>query len=870
MTISRVSYSVAASPVSAVTSLTVTAPSSLTPGNILVAALVVGLGGQGQLPTPPGGWTSQAVTDTASTANGNIGIWTHVVGSSEPSSYTWTWNYTAVAGLVVAQYSGNDLLVVSGSGQAGAPGTVSNFDWSAVSNSYPLNQAVLLSSYTGNNNVSAAGPYATPTGFTVFEVFGADAAGAVEGGFEDASITPSYTYLSPTLQSATMQYASVQLAEGATAPNAPILQAPANASSLDASGGVVFQAAYSATDTYNQNAYAAEIELSGAAAFSFYNASTNALQSTEVFNSSLVAPGASWSWAIPGTALANGNTYVWSARSQEAGANLQGPYASTFTFNTAAAPSLTVSYPTGTVVSAAPALGYTATPASGDSIQGGRWLIYTTAATQASGFSIDIGEGVIPAGAISDVTWTGNPGSVAMASGASLLNHTGYTAYAAVYETGTIWSSTVSSACTVTFDSPATPTITATPTTDPATGCPMIQVTVQGHDNLLSAVDASFETGVGTWVPGGETSLSQSSAEALDGSYSLALTADVASAQLYARTGPYPVLGGASLLGMASVRAAATAEQFEAVLEYWQNGAFTGSVSSGVAVTDTVGGWTTVSVSGEVPASGVDQVALRVMMPTAVAASGEVHYIDCAGIFPGTVTEWTAGGFAGVGQAIVTRTDQTGTGLGGTPFYVRGASQANPATLPTPSQQAVLNDYELVPGHDYTYQATTQVVVNSATTLTSPPSAPSAQQAVTTSGWWELDPTNPSSAVSAQVTNWQPVNTLPAAAHQVMGQKVMNFVTDVPLNQDFSATFEIFNASTYDALEALLTSSATLFISSPFSATDTGWFNIGPQSGGLSTGAGVQTKQAQLMPSTASAPHRTVQVTAIAAARPST
>lgn len=643
----------------------------------------------------------------------------------------------------------------------------------------------------------------------------------------------------------------------ASAPAAPTLTAPANTSALDASSGVQFQATYNSTDGANQNGYAQEIELSGASAFSYYNASTNALQSTEVWNAVSTVPGAAWTWTVPSSALANGNTYVWSAASQEALGGLQGPYASTFTFTTETAPTLTVTGPTGTVVGATPALTYTATPASGTSITGGRWLLYLTSVTQASGFSINIGEGIIPSGAVSDVTWTGNPGTVAMQSGVALTNNTGYTAYAAVYETGTVWSTTVSSPFTVTFDSPATPTVTALATTDPTTGCPMIAVTVQGHDNLLSAVDASFETGVGTWVGANACTLTTDTTWAADGSHSLQVTATGSGAEWANSSTAYPVTAGQEISGTVTFGPQAGGRAVTVGIQC-SNGGVLGPTWTNPTTLSTTQA-TTITIPAQTIPAGVTAAGL--VCGCSASVSGDVFDMDEAGLFPGTVTTWTAGGFAGVGQAIITRPDGS---------YARGASQVHPLALPSPSQQATVNDYEVPPNKPYTYTAVTQVVVNSTVTLVSPVSAASTPQTLVTSGWWELDPTNPSSAVSAQVTNWQPVNTLPATAHQVMGQSVMNFVTDVPLNQDFSATFEVFHADVYDALEALLTSSAVLFISSPFAATDTGWFAIGPQSGGLSTGAGVQTKQAKLLPSTSSAPHRTIQVTAVAQARPPT
>jgi hypothetical protein len=101
-----------------------------------------------------------------------------------------------------------------------------------------------------------------------------------------------------------------------------------------------------------------------------------------------------------------------------------------------------------------------------------------------------------------------------------------------------------------------------------------------------------------------------------------------------------------------------------------------------------------------------------------------------------------------------------------------------------------------------------------------------------------------------------------------MGQNVLNVVASTVLNQDFTGTAELFTAAVYTGFEALLTSGSIVFISSPWGATDSGYFRIGIPSGGLSTGSGSTTKTTKLMPSTSSGPHRTVDTLAVAAPRP--
>ena len=219
---------------------------------------------------------------------------------------------------------------------------------------------------------------------------------------------------------------------------------------------------------------------------------------------------------------------------------------------------------------------------------------------------------------------------------------------------------------------------------------------------------------------------------------------------------------------------------------------------------------------------------------------------------------WTPGGFVGLQQVTVTRSD----GL-----YVRGASNINPATPNSLTQAVTLYDAEAVPGDPYTYTATVTVPLGSSS-LTSLASGATASQTIVSTNWWEFDPTDLSTAVNAQPTDWSPVNTEQSAAHMVTGTPVLNMVADTMLHQDFSGTFEIFSNTVYVAFQALLKSQKTVFISSPWGDTDTGYFRVGPQSGGLSTGMGNKTKNTKLMPSTYGAGHRTVQITAIAQNRP--
>ena len=160
--------------------------------------------------------------------------------------------------------------------------------------------------------------------------------------------------------------------------------------------------------------------------------------------------------------------------------------------------------------------------------------------------------------------------------GVPLVNGTSYRAFVQIEQTGGQTSAWAFTTFTITADVPATPVVTATQTTDPATGCPIIKVQVQGFDNYLTAVDSSFETGVGTWTATTNCSIAQSVAQALDGTHSLAIT-PTAAGTIVATSGTYSASPGQLVQVFAAFRAAISARTCTVTIQ-WVGGA--GSVAS--------------------------------------------------------------------------------------------------------------------------------------------------------------------------------------------------------------------------------------------------------------------------------------------------
>ena len=206
---------------------------------------------------------------------------------------------------------------------------------------------------------------------------------------------------------------------------------------------------------------------------------------------------------------------------------------------------------------------------------------------------------------------------------------------------------------------------------------------------------------------------------------------------------------------------------------------------------------------------------------------------------------------------------------GYTPATVPFVSDANTDVLyhldAVESNEVVtVYDYEIVPSVSYSYSA----VVNSPSNSITSTAGTSGSVSIATTQWWELDPTNYPSAINAQPLSWNPLQVEQSTANVVLGQSVMSVISSTLLHQDFNATMVMFTPAIYTGFQALLTSQSTIFISSPFGANDSGYFRIGPQSGGMSSGSGNTTKNTTLNASTVAGPYREVAITAIAAARP--
>ena len=424
-----------------------------------------------------------------------------------------------------------------------------------------------------------------------------------------------------------------------SAPNAPTLVSPVNGAYLDASGGLTCQAVYNSTDGTNQNAYAARLKSTGG--YTYYNAGSNTMQGTIVWNSTSTVPGGTFSFTFPASALSNGTTYNWSAASQES-AGIQGPFASDFTVNAQAPPTLVVTGPTGSIVVPSPVVTWTTTPPSGATQSAYRVVIYTAAQQGIPGFTPGASPSTWDSG-----TLTGAAQNITV--GVPLPNLVTYYAYVQVTETGGLSSAWQFTTFTTAFDPCATATVTAAAGTDGTTGCPLVAVTVAGNNNLLSFDDASFEGAVGSWVGGTNTTATQSLAQFKDGTASMLLTptgagALVAALALDFYTAFYvPVAPNTSYLVQASFRAGTTARSCNVECDWYTAAGVLISPSVSANVTDSTSAW--VVASETVTSPGTAAYARLLVNVAGVSGSSDVHYVDTVGLQPGAATGWPGAGW---------------------------------------------------------------------------------------------------------------------------------------------------------------------------------------------------------------------------------
>jgi hypothetical protein len=160
--------------------------------------------------------------------------------------------------------------------------------------------------------------------------------------------------------------------------------------------------------------------------------------------------------------------------------------------------------------------------------------------------------------------------------------------------------------------------------------------------NTLSAVNATFEGGIGTWTGAGNSSVAPTSAQFHSGAAAMTMTCSPAgnmqAASVLAAniaTGGLPCRAGDTINVSAWFRAAATARSVNAGADFYDNtGTLIGATLRGTSVTDSTTAWTQATAALTAPAGAA---WCRANLQVVSAALSEVHYADDVDLDRGNV-----------------------------------------------------------------------------------------------------------------------------------------------------------------------------------------------------------------------------------------
>ena len=473
-------------------------------------------------------------------------------------------------------------------------------------------------------------------------------------------------------------------------PNAPTLTAPANGAIADlAAGTVAFTWTFSDPNPGDtQSAWAMRIKQSGGA-YQYVNASNNTLQSTIVWNA-----GSAASYTPPAAMLLDGGqVYNWSVATQD-NHSAQGPFATDNTVTGSIKPSVSVTAPSSTTTIAQPNVSWSFTPGVGGNAQASYRVVIESGAY---GSVPGSGTSVFDSGVVSDA-------NARSRQAPALSNNVTYRAFVQCVESNSNTSSWAFSTFTEAFDFPAAPVVSLA--YDAAYNRTLVGI--NGQDNLLTYNQASFENGdITGWSsspaawPGGNTSgRSATGAQALNGAYSMMLTAYASgqtgmNANTTGGTGGAVVLAGATYTAMLWTRAASVARNTQVQITFYDSGGTALTSPTGTQVLNSTTGWTQAILTTVAPANAAYAAVYVLVLGV---AAGEVHYVDQAGLFQGTVSTWTRGGLTGGQSVLLQYSDDSGV----TWKTVRGAATLTPAGA---AQYISIYDYEATPQLARRYRA---------------------------------------------------------------------------------------------------------------------------------------------------------------------
>jgi hypothetical protein len=161
---------------------------------------------------------------------------------------------------------------------------------------------------------------------------------------------------------------------------------------------------------------------------------------------------------------------------------------------------------------------------------------------------------------------------------------------------------------------------------------------IQG--NQLSQNQASLEAGTTTgWGLTSNCSITNTTAQALDGTHSLQLSSTAAGTMSTATTTTIPVTQGQTYTAIANFRTAVSGRSCTVQINWGDNNTLSLSSSVSSSVTDTTGGWTKASVTAVAPTDAAFATVTVTVLSTGGAA--EVHYVDEISFAVGSSPNWS-------------------------------------------------------------------------------------------------------------------------------------------------------------------------------------------------------------------------------------
>ena len=474
-------------------------------------------------------------------------------------------------------------------------------------------------------------------------------------------------------------------------PFAPTLVAPQNSETVDLAAGYTVQYVFRDPDAGDSQAsYAFRRKIQGAGSYEYWNAGTAAFQVTEIFNASAVAKDQTGNIGFAAAKWTNGSIYNWSVASRDNGGKT-GPYAADFSVTSGQAPSVSVSTPVGTQTTITrPVVAWTYSDQQNDPQATFQVKIFTETQYSAGGFD------PLASTAVYNSTEIASSIARSQQPNVDLLNGGTYRAYVRVSQAGPQYSGWAFGQFVLALESPSTPRITTT--YNPSTRA--MNIAVQGTDNRLSAVEASFEDGsLGGFAPDtGAPTLTNSTAQFVSGTRSLLATGTAAS-----DTAGDIAVGKATAAVLVSGRTytvqVAVRPSYPALVR------IDGSWSAPATVAAAANVWTVITRTVIANATGNTGFYVHAIEQAAagVVVGSTVHLDNLKIEDTATTTAFSRGGLIGLTKASVEFSDDLG---------VTWMPLRNSTSLTLDANQAITAfDYEAPPGVVRQYRARTSADV---------------------------------------------------------------------------------------------------------------------------------------------------------------